>query len=164
MGKMKDLIYDTSDILVAIIIVLIASIIIAFSIGRIMDYPAKLAEQQSQENQNFGLAVPLGEEEEASGETEPPATEEESATTSEPATTAPESEFYAVPPTVTVVINSGESMPVIAQKMVDYGFFKSTQQFTTTVMNLQAESSIKAGTFIIPSDSTPEQVVKILSQ
>lgn len=161
MGKIKDLIYDTSDILVAIVIVFIASIIIAFSIGRIMDYPAILAELQSQQNQNFGLAVPLGEDaSDSNSESE----KNPSSESTESESTIPDNEFYAVPPTVTVVINAGESMPVIAQKMVDYGFFKSTQQFTTTVVNMKAENSIKAGTFVVPSDSSPEQVIKILSQ
>lgn len=161
MGKIKDLIYDTSDILVAIVIVFIASIIIAFSIGRIMDYPAILAELQSQQNQNFGLAVPLGEDaSDSNSESE----KNPSSESTESESTTPDDEFYAVPPTVTVVINAGESMPVIAQKMVDYGFFKSTQQFTTTVVNMKAENSIKAGTFVVPSDSSPEQVIKILSQ
>ena len=161
MGKIKDLIYDTSDILVAIVIVFIASIIIAFSIGRIMDYPAILAELQSQQNQNFGLAVPLGEDaSDSNSESE----KSPSSESTESESTTPDDEFYAVPPTVTVVINAGESMPVIAQKMVDYGFFKSTQQFTTTVVNMKAENSIKAGTFVVPSDSSPEQVIKILSQ
>lgn len=161
MGKIKDLIYDTSDILVAIVIVFIASIIIAFSIGRIMDYPAILAELQSQQNQNFGLAVPLGEDaSDSNSESE----KNPSSESTESESTTPDNEFYAVPPTVTVVINAGESMPVIAQKMVDYGFFKSTQQFTTTVVNMKAENSIKAGTFVVPSDSSPEQVIKILSQ
>lgn len=161
MGKIKDLIYDTSDILVAIVIVFIASIIIAFSIGRIMDYPAILAELQSQQNQNFGLAVPLGED---ASDSNSESVKSPSSESTESESTTPDDEFYAVPPTVTVVINAGESMPVIAQKMVDYGFFKSTQQFTTTVVNMKAENSIKAGTFVVPSDSSPEQVIKILSQ
>ncbi len=167
MGKLKDLIYDTSDVIVAVIIVLIASVIIAISIGNILDYPSFIAEQQQQENENFGLAVPMGDEENTAEEPSVPVEPTPEAITPEPEQVTPpveETPVVTTPQNYTVVINSGESMSSIAQKLVNLGLFTSPQHFTTTVVNLKADNAIKAGTFTIPSSSTPEQVIQILSR
>ena len=166
MGKIKDLIYDTSDVIVAFFIVVIAGIIIAISIGNILDYPSFIAEQQQQEIPNFGLAVPMGDESTETDEPEAPVATPEAVTPEPDEVTPPveQAPVVTTPQNYTVVINSGESMNSIAQKLVNLGLFTSSQHFTTTVVNLKADNAIKAGTFTIPSNSTPEQVIQILSK
>ena len=154
MGKVKDILYDISDILTAFCIVVVAGIVIWVSIGHIMEYPSMVAaeSQKNQENTNFGLAVPVGDD-----------------TTSEGAVTGNASTGSAVGGKGTsgsavelysIYINYGESTTVIAQKFVDAGLFDSVQQFNTLVTQMNAASSIKAGNFIIPANATPEEVIK----
>ncbi|MFV0515904.1 MAG: hypothetical protein ACK5MV_00705 [Aminipila sp.] len=145
MGKIKDILYDTSDILTAIVIVGIASIIIWFSIGNIMEYPSIIAAQQEKDNSNFGLAVPVGDSTSGSA-----VTTEDGKTTNGAVS---QNEMYSI------YINYGESMSSIAQKFVTVGLFESVDQFNTLITQMNAASSIKAGNFIIPSDSTPEEVI-----
>lgn len=144
MGKIKDILYDTSDILTACLIVLVAGFVIWASIGNIMDYPSFMTAeaQKEKDNPNFGLAVPVGDGtttdsgisgSEAKGESE---------------------DLYSI------YINYGESTTAIAQKFVDVGLFDSVSQFNTLLTQMNAASQIKAGNFIIPADATPEEVIQ----
>lgn len=150
MGKIKDLLYDISDILTAICIVGIASLIIWFSISNIMEYPSIVsAQQQNEENQNFGLAVPVGDN-----------TSTDSAIDSETETANTDTTTGSAVDVYSIYINYGEATSTIAQKFVDVGFFDSVEEFNTLVTQMNAASSIKAGNFIIPSNATPEEVIK----
>lgn len=144
MRKIKDILYDTSDILTACFIVLAASLVIWASIGNIMDYPAFVAAQSQKEevNSNFGLAVPVGDG--TSG----------SAVTNNGENTGGNSELYSI------YINYGESTNTIAQKFVDVNLFDSVSQFNTLLTEMNAASQIKAGNFIIPANATPEEVIQ----
>lgn len=160
MGKFKDLIYDISDILTAICIVFVACIVIWISIGNIMEYPSVLATEQSKQNTNFGLAVPIGEEGNTGSENSNSAAAVSGSGIDSQNTgtgTDNQPEMYAI------YINYGESMSTIANKFVSVGLFESESQFTSLVTQMNAASSIKAGNFIIPADSTPEEVIKILT-
>lgn len=147
MGKIKDILYDISDILTAFIIVGVAGLVIWFSIGNIMEYPAfvSASTEQNKENTNFGLAVPVGDSKTSDG-----------AVTGDPKggkTTSGAAVDYSI------YINYGESTSIIAQKFVDVGLFDSVDQFNTLLAQMNAASKIKSGNFIIPANSTPEQVI-----
>lgn len=157
MGKFKDLIYDISDILTAVVIVLIAGIVIWVSIGNIMEYPSIIAEEQSKQNTNFGLAVPVGEGEGSSDENNAAAVSGTAIEGEGTENTDNDPEIYAI------YINYGESMSTIASKFVSVGLFESEAQFTSLVTQMNAETSIKTGNFIIPSNATPEEVIEILT-
>ncbi|QIB70184.1 endolytic transglycosylase MltG [Aminipila butyrica] len=143
MRKIKDILYDTSDILTACFIVLAASLVIWASIGNIMDYPAFVAAQSQKEevNTNFGLAVPVGDG--TSG----------GAVTNGGTGGDSESPY-------SIYINYGESTNTIAQRFVDVGLFDSVSQFNTLLTEMNAASQIKAGNFIIPANATPEEVIQ----
>jgi hypothetical protein len=144
MVKFKDIIYDISDVIVAFCIVLVAGFIIWGSIGNIMEYPSTVsAATQKEENSNFGLAVPVGDSTSSGGAVEGDAED----TSNDPV------ENYAV------YINSGESTTSIAQKFVEVGLFDSAEQFNSLLAQGNVASKIKTGNFIIPSDSTPEEVI-----
>lgn len=139
MSKFKDILYDTSDAIVAFCIVIIAGFIIWGSIGNIMDYPSTVsASAQEQENSNFGL---VGDD-----------------TTSGSAVTGEEDKITDETP-YAVYINPGESTNSIAQKFVAVGLFDSAEQFISLLAQENAASKIKTGNFIIPADSTPEEVI-----
>lgn len=147
MGKLKDILYDISDILTAFIIVGVAGLVIWFSIGNIMDYPSivSASTEQNKENTNFGLAVPIGDGTTSDGAITGDAKDNK--------TTSGAADMYSI------YINYGESTTTIAQKFVDVGLFDSVDQFNTLLAQMNAASKIKSGNFIIPSDSTPEQVI-----
>ncbi|MHC1722603.1 MAG: hypothetical protein AB9836_05285 [Aminipila sp.] len=145
MGKIKDILYDISDILTAFVIVGIAGLVIWFSIGNIMEYPSivSAASEQNKENTNFGLAVPVGDS----------TTSEGAVTGSAVGKNGSKEDLYSI------YINYGESTTTIAQKFVDVGLFKSVDQFNTLLAQMNAASKIKSGNFVISSKSTPEEVI-----
>lgn len=152
MGKFKDIIYDVSDILTAICIVGVACIVIWFSINNIMEYPAIVAaaQQENQTNENFGLAVPIGENGSTSGSAVVGNSTSGGGIDGE---NGGEVDIYSI------YINYGESTSVIAEKFVNVGLFESVEQFNTLLAEMNAASSIKAGNFIIPANATPEEVI-----
>ncbi|MBN7773908.1 hypothetical protein [Clostridium aminobutyricum] len=148
MSKFKDIIYDISDVIVAFCIVVVAGFVIWGSIGHIMDYPSMVtASAQEGKNSNFGLAVPVG-----SNSTSGSAVNEGKDQTAD-STDDTSVDTYAV------YINPGESTTSIAQKFVTVGLFDSVEQFNSLLAQENAASKIKTGNFIIPSDSTPEEVI-----
>ncbi|QHI72862.1 MltG/YceG/YrrL family protein [Aminipila terrae] len=148
MGKVKDILYDISDILTAFCIVMIAGIVIWVSIGNIMQYPSFVAaeEKQSEKNTNFGLAVPVGD-----------GTTSGSAVTGSAVGGKPAK--GSNPELFSIYINYGESVSAIAQKFVDVGLFKSVDEFKTLVNQKNAASKLKSGNFIIPANATPDEVI-----
>ena len=52
----------------------------------------------------------------------------------------------------------------LAGKFVDVGLFETTEDFFTAVDAANAGTQIKTGNFIIPSDSTPEEVMAIITK
>lgn len=148
MGKFKDILYDISDILTALVIVGVAGLVIWFSISNIMEYPSivSAATEQNKENTNFGLAVPVGD-----------STTNEGAVTGSAVgnktTSGSAVDMYSI------YINYGESTTTIAQKFVDVGLFESVDQFNTLLAQMNAASKIKSGNFVIPANATPEQVI-----
>ncbi|MBE6034839.1 MAG: endolytic transglycosylase MltG [Clostridiales bacterium] len=145
MGKLKDILYDISDILTAFCIVGIAGLVIWCSIGNIMDYPSIVsAAQQDKKNTNFGLAVPVGDSTTGGAVTTNGALDSETGDSEYP---------------FSIYINYGESTASIAEKFVNIGLFDSVEQFNTLLEQKNAASSIKSGNFIIPANSTPEEVI-----
>lgn len=158
MGKIKDIFYNISDVLVAFCIVGIAGLVIWFSIGNIMEYPSivSAAAQQNEENANFGLAIPVSSNNTDESTLTSSAINSESTTDSgieDNTTTDSGIEIYSI------YINYGESTSTIAKKFVDAGLFDSIEQFNTLLTQMNAESAIKSGNFIIAANKTPEEVI-----
>ena len=152
MSRLRDLVYDISDVLTAALIVVVAGIVIAFSINNIMGYPEMVAAQNAGSNDNFGLSAPVSEESTPAASGENP--EGDSAGDSGNSS----GDVYAI------YINYGESMSVIGQKFVSVGYFSSVDEFMSYVEKMNAGSRIKSGNFIIPSDATKEEVIEAITQ
>ena len=151
MNRLRDFIYDKSDILVALIIISVAGVIIFSRIDAILAYPETYAKE----------AAPVVESEEpVQYEYPDPSTAENPGTPSGDAIEPGEGE----PEMFAVYINYGESLQVIARKFVDVGLFETTEDFFTAVDAANAGTQIKTGNFIIPSDSTPEEVMAIITK
>ena len=144
MNKIKDIIYNKNDILIILLILAVAGLLIWSRIDVIMDYPSKLIASnppQAEQEEQPAAETP---------ETETPDDTEETSTTPEAVV------MYSV------YIESGESLESIASKFVTVGLFESTKEFIQLANEMGITTQIKAGNFIMPSDSTPEEVMNII--
>lgn len=136
--KIKDLLYNKNDVVIVLAILLVASLLIWNRIDAIMDYPSNLIAAASQES---GLS-------------------------DKPAVVAMNPDEDQGPPEEVVMyavyINPGESLQEIGQKFVDVGLFASVEDFVQLANDMQISTTIKAGNFIMPSNSTPEEVMGII--
>jgi len=136
--KLKDLLYNKNDVVIVLAILVVAGLIIWNRIDVIMDYPSNLIANANQEN---GLSdkpdvVVMNPDEEE-----------------EP---LDEVVMYAI------YINSGETLQSIGQKFVSVGLFPTVEDFVQLANDMGVATTIKAGNFIMPSNSTPEEVMKII--
>jgi hypothetical protein len=168
MKKIKDIFYDLNDILVALIIVALAAFVILSNINSILDYPSAIAESiktpdtktpthyadnppitgDGQNTTSEGIAVSGGKSQNTTG----------SAVDKKGADGGKKVENYSV------YINPGSTGSQIADLLISVGLFKERQEFYTAVTAAGADGKLKAGNFIIPSDSTPAEVVKIITK
>lgn len=163
MNKLKDIFYDKNDILVALIILAIASLVIVTRIDAIMAYPEHMAKQlllNSEEDSALITPKPdeltasnKGENGENSGIASNAAINgnQETGTSSNGAV-----EMYAV------YINYGETIEQIGEKFVLTGIFSSTDEFVQLVNEKSVATKIKSGNFIIPSNSTKDEVIEYI--
>lgn len=158
MNRLKDIIYDKNDILIALIIVLLAGLLIHNRIEVIMDYPSVLAAETS---------IEVSEENPAPIENENPPVTEGSSETEEPAETEnPVAEQTAGEPTVSQVsiyIEYGATGSQIAQILIDSGLIESSSQFYSAVEAAGADTKLQAGSFKIPSNATPAEIIRIIT-
>ena len=130
---MRNFIYNKSDILVAVAIILIALIIIFFRVSALMDFSGK-------------------------GTTGLPSTSTEVTTgeegIAEEGTTGPESTSFNVV--------SGATSDSIAEDLVSAGFISSSSEFIEEVKAQGADKKLKTGNFTIPEGSSISDIVKIL--
>lgn len=151
MNRLRDFIYDKSDILVALIIISIAGVIIFSRIDAILAYPETYAQE----------APPVVASEDPVQYEYP-----DSSTTGSPVSTSGDAiePGQGEPEMFAVYINYGESLQVIARKFVDVGLFDSTDDFFSAVDDANAGTQIKTGNFIIPADATPEEVMATITK
>ncbi len=153
MEKLKNFIYNTSDILIAILIILISITVISIKTTNILNYSQYLAkiEAQNPKNENFGLMLPVGEKKDGPKKSETETKPEKSTQTPER-----KPEIYAV------YVNSGESLQSIADKFVGLGMFDSREEFIALAEEMQATTSLKYGNFQIPANATKKEVISLL--
>ncbi len=149
MERIKDFFYDKNDIFIAFVIFIVAAVIILFRVQAIVSYPSYAAAQAAAES--AAVSELTGDQ---GGETLPVEGTEPGVAT-DPAITD-DVELYAI------YINPGESVTTIAQKFVDVGLFESTEQFINLAEELGISTQIKTGNFIMPADSTPEEVMSYI--
>jgi hypothetical protein len=170
--KFKDFIYDKNDIVIALVIVFIAGFIILGRVDAIMNYPETLMEQAQQTTDTVtdsaiasggavttdpsigtatGTAIVTGS---ATGTQTPPAP----VVTTPTKPTQPAEIVY-----IYVTIPPGATGDSIAGILITAGFITEKSQFLNAVAAAGADKRLKAGTFKIPNDSNPTQVVNILA-
>jgi len=153
MSKIKDLLYDKNDILVAFLILGIAAFVIFTRVNSIMAYPEKMiSEQNSGGGGHIYADWPEG-----------PGLYDDEPAEEEPAENDPEESPGTEPEIYSLYIAYGQSMAEIARNLVSLGLFESERDFHAHVEAHNAASKVKAGNFIIPADSTKDEVIKIIT-
>jgi hypothetical protein len=144
MNKFKDIIYDKSDILVALIIISIAGLVIFSKINAILSYPEIFAATlKPMEISKSAISWDIG-------STSP------SAAVNGANSAIDEIEMLGI------YVNYGESLQTIAEKFVSVGLFSTTEEFLAAIEEANVQTQIKTGNFIIPSNATPEEVIEII--
>jgi len=173
MNRIKDFLYNKNDIVIAFIIVAVTVFIILWRVDVILAYPQELVAMTYVEEDipagpittpyddnagaadgnaatGGGIVGSDAEDGEGSGEGEG----------SEGGTAS----GVETPEMFAIYINYGETSLQIAQKMVDVGFFESTDEFLDMVNELDAETKLKTGNHIIPENATKEEVIEYLME
>jgi hypothetical protein len=180
MQKIKDIFYDTNDIIVALLIIAAALFLIWTRVTAIMEYPssgaadegALLASANGEEwsgaagdaaaadatDSATGIDAGIDADIDAGtaadgGETTGDGDAQESAPAAE---NDPVTEY-------SVYIAYGETGAQIAQKLLDAGLIKSNEEFYDALIEADAATRLQAGTFIIPSTASPAEIVSILT-
>jgi len=157
MNRIKNFLYDTNDILVAIIILLVAALVITTRVDSIMTYPETAV---SGGGSQVGHVRPMPDPgpdpaPTPTPEPEPDPEPDESNTDGEPDAT--DTVNYALH------IAYGQSMNEIADNLIKLGLFEDRQDFSNHISRHNADLKVKAGDFVIPANSTKDEVIGIIT-
>jgi hypothetical protein len=183
MQKIKDILYDTNDLLVAFVIIALAAVLIWDRIGVILDYPSASAGDavyqedggvltgedgtdadsadattESPEDTADATGAADGEADGDSGAPADDATADGGTQTETPAGTDP-----AEPTQYSLYIAYGETAKQIAEKLLESGLIKNVNEFYDALIAADAATRLQAGTFIITEGVTPAEIVDILT-
>jgi cytoskeletal protein RodZ len=166
---MRNFLYNKSDILVAVIIIVIALLIIWSRVDTIMDTdnykPSTKATTTSEAKGADGDVSKADSDADSDTETD---SSSDAATTPEPSTATPKPNTETTNPTeaqpTVFVIASGSSSGKVAEDLKAQGFISSAQEFIDMLKTKQVETKVKAGNFTIPAGATVEQIVEILTK
>jgi hypothetical protein len=181
MNKIKDFIYDKNDLLIALLIVVAATFVIMSRIDVIMAYPATLAAETEANGGEVVAEVPnvpsvdLGEDEQVSEEEQPddatddredppespPSDPDNSGNTDTGAGDSPANHPSAN--YVSINIEYGANGSDIAQLLINAGLISSKQTFYDAVAAVGADTKLQAGSFEIPTNATPEEIIRIIT-
>lgn len=164
--KLKDLIHDYSDLLLAIIITSAMVVVVFWNLNTIFEEPAVSSaitppsaqkndsEERTNEDSTF-VTIDLSEEEFSNDET---GDTEETVEAEDVDESTPDTES-----TVTVVIPSGTPGMGIATILVEQGLLPEPGVFVQAAEELNLSLNLKSGTYDIPKDSSPEEMVRIIA-
>lgn len=162
MGKLKDIIYDKNDILVAFIIISIAALIIYSRIVIIMDYPAVLAAEADANANNVEQFYDdeddiFDEDNGGDGGKQKDGTGNDSGNST--GGTSPTNLTEGI----VLDIPQGANMNQIGQAFIDAGLAYDIDEFLDAVKTAGVETKIKAGTFNFPLEITLQQAVILVA-
>ena len=161
MNKIRDLIYNISDILVTLVIITAALVLIGWRVSAIMDYgnSGKSLSSDLQDviaSQISSLTGSDSEESGDAGENRNGASEGE--TPQDPAQSSASGESRKF------TVNSSESAESIAASLESAGLIPDQKTFLDAVYAAHVDTKLKAGTFSIPEGASSEQIIEILTK
>lgn len=177
MNKLRDVIYNVSDVILAIIIITLIVGIIGWKIKAISDYPEYAASLPSNsDGSNNPIDNPPDSEDPSdigSGEetpdtqtpdTQTPPQSETPSQNDEPNNQNPSTnDPVTVPQVVTIKIPDGSIGSSIAKILLENNLIKSSSEFLNRATERKLDSKLRSGTFKIPSSATLDEVINILT-
>lgn len=145
MNTIKNFIYNISDILVALLIIIAAVLIIGWRVDAIMHYPQELNTQRSDTED-----VIASESADGTIPTDNAADDNQDASN-----TAAQS--------VTVNVVQNDTLSTIAQSLVTAGAISDAQQFIDAVNAANAATKLKFGTYTIPAGTSIEEIIQMMT-
>jgi len=161
MGKIRNLIYNTSDLVIAVIIILAAALLIWFRVEVIMDYPDNGGGIVHKGVEKVMIMTGLAEEPVPEPKVELPVAEETGDATEQPTASNVKVSEAGVQ-YIEVTIPSGCSSDVVSGLLKQAGLITETNDFLTALTNLGYDGAIMPGKHNIPLGSSMEDVVKIV--
>ena len=178
MKKLKDFLYDKSDLLIALAILLIAAVLIAWRLDVIMDYPKEIVKDNDHQTE-FPLIPPEEDESDDTGEgpsegsndSEEGSNEESSENTEEsddeesveePETPLWESGVLTREVTVTV---RGNSATAAVQCLIDAGLFESYDEYVNlcAIQGVAHPESVVGGTFTFDAGTDKQTILSYVN-
>ena len=159
MNKIKDLLYDTNDILVAVLILCCATFVIFTRIDAIMTYPGQMLTTQKAQPADVYASDPGVQVSIVYNDAEDTDTDLPEGDTAEAGTQA----GNAGQPAYSLHIPPNQSMSEVGRNLVDMGFFERTQDFYDALNSHNAAQRVQVGTFVIPADSTTDDIIRIIT-
>lgn len=154
----KDFIYDKNDIVIALLILAIAGLLIAWRMDAIMTYPQTLAEETGPTKT---AVEDLNPADEPAGDTDDRDTDEDSDDASQSSDGIWSGEALAQD--VTVTIERGAAS-IAVQSLVDAGLFDSYDEFEHICNTIGTEpTNIKATTFTFGAGATKADIAKTVT-
>lgn len=150
MNKLKDFIYDKSDIVVALLIISIAGFIVFTRIDAILSYPETFA-ANSKPPTASEPAVNIGDKE---------TTTDSGIEGDDEAGIDGEDDIEML----AIYVNYGESLQSVAEKFVSVELFSSTEEFLSVIEDAGVQTQVKTGNFIVPANATAEEIIEIITK
>ncbi len=162
MEKLKDFIYEQSDLFFTAIIVVVVGIIITSNLYGWFDIKDK-------ENKYAEITEVIQEEQTAPVESTSDQTAKNDVTAESSAKDTPDAKKSGSDESVkkevrNVEIATGSSSSSIAKALENQGLVKSSSDFLNFLVSSGKETKLKAGTFAIPEGSTNQQIIEILTK
>ena len=177
--KLKDLLYDLSDTLLTLLIIILIVGTVSWKISDSMTYSNALAKAQPPVivAETSGTEVPLTQEPESPSQenqqagAQSPASEVKPSVNTMPGTGAGNSTSGSVSQPVspssgqkiTLEIRSGSTGYSIAKLLVEKGLVQDTQTFIQRVEALKLGSKLKAGTFEVTSGMPLDELIRVIT-
>lgn len=150
MEKIRDIIYDKSDLFVALFIIIVAAMVMFNKTDIIMKYPAEVSRDLK-----VSQVVPKLPEKETGNKAATPSAVEP-ATETAIAVSEPVVELH-------LSIASGATAPQIADQLINLNLIEARDQFLSAIYSFDAVSKLKPGEFVIPSNANLKEIVDILT-
>lgn len=157
-SRFRDFIYDVSDILVAIAIILAAAALISWRVSAILNYSYDCSSSSDR--------ISITRFFDSSADSEAQSASESSKSDSEKNASAADEKKEAASGSGSIyeiIVTAGETPSDIAGVLKEAGLISDEKAFTDAVADAGAQSSIKAGTYKIKSGSTPAEIVTSLT-
>ncbi len=169
MKHLREFIYDKSDILVALVILLIAALVIFWRFEAIADYPSTLVD--TEKGKSASESSEMTKSKDKSKNTDSKATRSEKENSDSGADKddngGNSSKVYRDGVTkedANVSVQSGSAIEA-TESLVSLGYFNSFDDFISTCSSAGVDpNAIKAGNFTIPAGSSKSDIARIVCQ